>query len=284
MDSVLSDRHSVTTSQGTMTTGTGATVATTTGPLPRDVLKVPPHCHTHSLPHCHTHSLPHCHTITLSHCHTVTLSYCHTATLRACVSLTVYSLHSLIIHPTLHACTCIHVGTIYNDIQLTTTDAQLATSLIIVGAYVGCLLGSTVSEKFGRKKGILWNNIFFILGSLLCGLGNSIEVIFVGRAITGLGFGIETVVVPVLLSEVARPENRGRLTTMHQLQLTLGIMVVGLLSYCFVIYVDHGWRYVQLFYALPCVLMIAMSGYIPESPKYLVAQGRYVWLHRTCLW
>jgi hypothetical protein len=326
-----------------MTTGTGATVATTTGPLPRDVLKVPPHCHTHSLPHsltatlshCHTHchtvtlsncytatlphslshchtfilsycshyhtaTLPHYHTVTLPHCHTITLSHCHTATLPhyhtatlphghpACMYITDSIFSSLLNHTPYTTCmymyTCIHVGTIYNDIQLTTTDAQLATSLIIVGAYVGCLLGSTVSEKFGRKKGILWNNVFFILGSLLCGLGNSIEVIFVGRVITGLGFGIETVVVPVLLSEVARPENRGRLTTMHQLQLTLGIMVVGLLSYCFVIYVDHGWRYVQLFYALPCVLMIAMSGYIPESPKYLVAQGRYVWLHRTCLW
>jgi MFS family permease len=165
-------------------------------------------------------------------------------------------------------------GTIYNDIKLTTADAQLATSLIIVGAYVGCLLGSTVSERFGRKKGIIWNNIFFIIGALMCGLGNSIEVIFVGRAITGLGFGIETVVVPVLLSEIARPENRGRLTTMHQLQLTLGIMVVGMMSYCCVIYVDHGWRYVQLFYALPCVLMVLLSGFIPESPKYLVALNR----------
>lgn len=165
-------------------------------------------------------------------------------------------------------------GTIYNDIKLSTADAQLATSLIIVGAYIGCLLGSTVSERFGRKKGIIWNNIFFIIGALLCGLSNNIELIFVGRAITGLGFGIETVVVPVLLSEVARPENRGKLTTMHQLQLTLGIMVVGILSYCFVVYVNHGWRYVQLFYAVPSVLMILLSGFIPESPKYLVALDR----------
>ena len=144
-----------------------------------------------------------------------------------------------------------------------------------MGAYVGCLLGSTVSERFGRKRGIIGNNIFFIVGALLCGLGNSIEVIFIGRAITGLGFGIETVVVPVLLSEIARPENRGRLTTMHQLQLTLGIMVVGIFSYCMVVYVNHGWRYVQLFYALPCVAMVLLSSFIPESPKYLVALNRY---------
>ena len=162
----------------------------------------------------------------------------------------------------------------YNDIKLSTADAQLATSLIIVGAYVGCLMGSTVSEKFGRKKGIIWNNVFFILGALLCGLGNDINTIFVGRAITGLGFGIETVVVPVLMSEIARPENRGKLTTMHQLQLTLGIMVVGIVSYIFVIYVNHGWRYVQLFYAVPSLLMVLLSSYIPESPKYLIALNR----------
>ena len=166
-------------------------------------------------------------------------------------------------------------GTIYNDIRLSTADAQLATSLIIVGAYIGCLMGSSISERFGRKTSIVWNNIFFIAGALMCGLADNIELIFVGRAITGLGFGIETVVVPVLLSEVARPENRGKLTTMHQLQLTLGIMAVGLVSYGFVLYVDQGWRYVQLIYALPSVAMICFSAYIPESPKYLVALNRF---------
>jgi major inositol transporter-like SP family MFS transporter len=89
-------------------------------------------------------------------------------------------------------------------LKLTTTDAQLATSLIIVGAYFGCLIGSKVSERFGRKSSIVYNNIFFIIGSVMCTVANEKYVLYFGRFITGFGFGIETVVVPVLLSEIAR--------------------------------------------------------------------------------
>lgn len=52
--------------------------------------------------------------------------------------------------------------------------------------------------------------------------------------------------VPVLLSEIASPETRGTITTLHQLQITFGIFVAGILGFAFVNYVVSGWVYVQV--------------------------------------
>jgi MFS transporter, SP family, solute carrier family 2 (myo-inositol transporter), member 13 len=89
------------------------------------------------------------------------------------------------------------------------------------------------------------NNIFFISGGLLCCFSNQ-WTLFTGRLLAGFGVGVESVVVPVLLSEMATAATRGTITTLHQLQLTFGIFLCGIVGYGFVTYVDHGWVYIQV--------------------------------------
>lgn len=136
-------------------------------------------------------------------------------------------------------------GTVYNDIKLTNTMAQLATALMVLGSWVGCLLGSAPAEKYGRRAVCLWNNLLFIAGALLCASGEE-ALLYIGRFIAGLGVGIESVVVPVLLSEIASDATRGTITTMHQLFLTVGIFMASVCGYGFVMYVEHGWQYLQV--------------------------------------
>lgn len=52
----------------------------------------------------------------------------------------------------------------------------------------------------------------------------------------------------VLLSEIATPESRGIVTTLHQLGITTGILIASLLGYGMVTYVNHGWQYIQVYY------------------------------------
>lgn len=89
------------------------------------------------------------------------------------------------------------------------------------------------------------NNIFFLGGGLMCCFSSS-WTLFIGRLLAGFGVGVESVVVPVLLSELAAAETRGTITTLHQLTLTLGIFLCGIVGYGFVTYVDHGWVYIQV--------------------------------------
>jgi MFS family permease len=94
-------------------------------------------------------------------------------------------------------------------------EVQLATALLVIGGWVGCMVGSYPSEKYGRRWTLLWNNSFFIIGAVLTGLGN-LPCLLVGRFISGLGLGVTTVVPPVLLSEISSPATRGIITTAHQ--------------------------------------------------------------------
>ena len=72
-----------------------------------------------------------------------------------------------------------------NIFALFSDDAQLATALSIVGAWIGCsLLGSAPAERFGRKMTVLGTNLFFIVGGLVAASG-SIYGLFIGRLIAG---------------------------------------------------------------------------------------------------
>ena len=158
-------------------------------------------------------------------------------------------------------------GTIYNDIDLTTFQAQLATSLVVIGAWIGCALGSYPSEIYGRRKTILYNNILFILGALLCSFPN-LKSLLIGRFIAGMGVGLESVVVPVLLSEISSRETKGTLTLVHQVLLTLAIFFVSMMSYGFVTYVNRGWQYIQAGGMVPSLVQLAFVSYIPGTDQH----------------
>lgn len=79
----------------------------------------------------------------------------------------------------------------------------------------------------------------------MCCISNK-YILFAGRFLAGFGVGLESVVVPVLLSEIATADTRGTITTLHQLQITFGIFIAGIVGYGFVENVNHGWVYVQV--------------------------------------
>lgn len=186
-------------------------------------------------------------------------------------------------------------GAIYNDLNLTTIEASIANAVFVIGAWIGSIVGSSPSEYYGRRKSLLGNGIFFLIGALLSASGNFV-LLFLGRLISGFGVGVVSCLAPVLLSEIATKDTRGTITTMHQTMLTLGILIAGLLGYGFVQYVNHGWQYIQVglqysliqhvieflyffqfcqaFQFLPVLFVWVLQHKVPESPKWLVLQNR----------
>jgi sugar porter (SP) family MFS transporter len=164
-------------------------------------------------------------------------------------------------------------GSIFRDLNLSTLEVSLATSLLVVGAWVGCLAVSRPSEAYGRKAVLMWTNFVFIAGTLFVASGVAI-LLYIGRFICGLGVGATSVLVPVLLSELASAEHRGIITTLHQVALTFAILISALLGYGLVTFVPHGWQYTLAFSGVPPLVMLIFRAKIPESPKWLVHQGR----------
>ncbi|GAB5031859.1 sugar transporter [Nannochloropsis oceanica] len=164
-------------------------------------------------------------------------------------------------------------GSILTDLDLSLEEEQLATAMTILGAMIGGLFASYPNDHWGRRKSLLVNNVFFIVGGVLTAI-TSLDSILVGRFLLGLGTGVESMVAPVLLSEIASNQTRGAITSLHQLNITLGILISNLIGYGFVPNISGGWRYVQLFVVLPAGLQLILFWLVPESPRWLLRADR----------
>eukprot|EP00903_Cladosiphon_okamuranus_P010828 g10229.t1 len=165
-------------------------------------------------------------------------------------------------------------GSALRDLHLPTVQQEVATSLLIAGAWLGSMMASRPSDALGRRATLLYNNFLFIAGGVLCAVAVGPSGLFFGRFLGGMAVGCGSSVVPVLLSEVSSSKTRGAVASIHQLMINLGVLCSGLLGYSLVEDVPHGWRYVQGFIVVPAVAQIALAAFVPESPRWLVKHGR----------
>ncbi len=174
------------------------------------------------------------------------------------------------------------IGSILHDIDLSKSLQQVATAMTIIGAWIGSFAAAVPATKIGTRKTLIFNNIFWILGGGLCAIA-SVPSLLIGRFCVGLATGIISTLGPPILSEIAPAVKRGAVTSLHQLQVTIGILVASLVCYGFVTYVDHGWRWALLMPALLSGASLFFTAYLPESPVYLVRAGRRDEAHRMLL-
>ncbi|CAM9012119.1 unnamed protein product [Wickerhamomyces anomalus] len=109
-------------------------------------------------------------------------------------------------------------------------------STLLICAWFGSLIFSPIVDKYGRRNSIVIASVIFIIGSIFQCAGHSISMLFGGRAVTGLGVGALTMVVPMFISELAPPSSRGQLVSLQQLSITIGILI----SY----WIDYGTNYI----------------------------------------
>eukprot|EP01112_Ceratiomyxa_fruticulosa_P013945 TRINITY_DN3955_c0_g2_i1.p1 TRINITY_DN3955_c0_g2~~TRINITY_DN3955_c0_g2_i1.p1 ORF type:complete len:518 (+),score=55.66 TRINITY_DN3955_c0_g2_i1:604-2157(+) len=160
------------------------------------------------------------------------------------------------------------------QMKLTTFEQGLLVSVILISAAIGSTVAGTLVDTLGRKKTILWNNFFYVIGPVIMTLSPNYELLVIGRFITGLGVGIAIVVISLYLSEVAPATHRGSLGQMRQFSVTFGILVSYIVGYLVLprTYV-YGWRIVFACAIIPAVLQFILSALIPESPRWLVSRN-----------
>ncbi|KAJ2552001.1 Bifunctional purine biosynthesis protein PurH [Coemansia sp. RSA 1797] len=157
-------------------------------------------------------------------------------------------------------------------LPMSDTMFSLATSLFAVGGLVGSLGAGWLAERFGRRGGLVYNNIVFVLGPLLMALAVSPAMLAVGRFVSGVGSGAAVVIAPLYLSEIAPVRLRGTLNLLNQLSIVVGILLtltVGMVA-------NRGslWRVsVGGGLVLACAHLV-LSALAVESPRFLWARGR----------
>ncbi|XP_073973935.1 glucose transporter 1 isoform X8 [Rhodnius prolixus] len=150
---------------------------------------------------------------------------------------------------------------------------SFAVSIFAIGGMIGGFSGGTVANKFGRKGGLLMNNVIGIGGACLMAFTkvcNSYEMLFVGRFVIGFNCGLNTSLVPMYISEIAPLNLRGGLGTVNQLAVTTGLLISQILGIDEILGTDDGWPILLGLAICPAVLQLILLPVCPESPRYLL--------------
>ena len=148
----------------------------------------------------------------------------------------------------------------------------LAIGAALWGTVLGSLVGSWPTDRFGRKRTLLWIGIFFLVGSLWSAFANDVWSFMSARFLGGIAIGVSTVAAPLYISEISPPESRGRLAGMFQFNIVFGILVAFLSNFLLARMGTDAWRWMLGIMAVPSVVYTLACLIIPESPRWLLSR------------
>lgn len=144
-------------------------------------------------------------------------------------------------------------------------------SMALWGTVVGAISGGIPTQKYGRKKVLVWIGILFSLSALGTAFAPNPYVFSFFRFIGGLGIGVSSVAAPTYISEISTPANRGKLVALYQFNIVFGILIAFLSNY-FLKGVGgvNDWRWMLGALAIPSFIYSVMVIGVPESPRWLI--------------
>ena len=148
-------------------------------------------------------------------------------------------------------------------------------SMALWGTVVGALGGGIPTQKYGRKKVLIWIGILFTVSSIGSALAPNPYVFSFFRFIGGIGIGISSVAAPTYVSEISTASSRGRLGAMYQFNIVFAILLAYVSNYLLKgVGGSNDWRWMLGVMAIPSVIYSILVLGIPESPRWLVTKGR----------
>jgi SP family sugar:H+ symporter-like MFS transporter len=159
-----------------------------------------------------------------------------------------------------------------------------AVASVLLGCAVGAFVAGTIADRLGRRPTMLLDGALFLASAVATGLAGSAAFFMASRLVGGLAIGGASVLAPMYIAEVAPPQLRGRLASLQQLAIVLGLFC-AFLSNDILARLAGGaaatfwlgapaWRWMFWMEAVPSLAFLAGVLLIPESPRFLVAHGR----------
>ena len=172
------------------------------------------------------------------------------------------------------------------------------TSANVVGwanscALVGCLLGSlaagTLADRYGRRRILLAAAVLFAVSSVLTGWAWSFPAFILWRILGGTAIGLSSNVSPLYIAEISPAAHRGRLVSLNQFAIVVGILLAQIVNWrlarpvpvglradlmLHTWNVQYGWRWMFIAVTAPALVFTVASLFIPESPRWLCGVGR----------
>ncbi|KAL6645264.1 hypothetical protein ACP70R_016872 [Stipagrostis hirtigluma subsp. patula] len=166
---------------------------------------------------------------------------------------------------------------ITKEFNLQSMPAMQGAILVIgfVSAITVTIFSDVLADRFGRWWMLFSSAVSFFVSAVFMPLILNVYMLLFMRAITGLGMGLAAAIVPLYISEITPTGKTGWLNTFPQISSAGGMI----LSYCMVFCIPQmqcaEWRIMLAMQSIPSLISIVLIFlYLPESPKWLVSQGR----------
>ena len=165
----------------------------------------------------------------------------------------------------------------------------LAMTVALVGCMGGAMLCGTLADRIGRKRLLVAASVIFLLSSLAVGAARSFGFFLVARLVSGVGIGLASGLSPMYIAEVAPSAIRGKLVSLNQLTIVLGILAAQFTNWLIADAIPAGstatqiaaswngltaWRWMFWAAMAPSGVFFVLAFLIPESPRWLTMKGR----------
>jgi sugar porter (SP) family MFS transporter len=164
-----------------------------------------------------------------------------------------------------------------------------AMSCALVGCLAGAVAAGGLSDRFGRRHLLTSSALLFAASSLGTALATHFFAFVLWRILGGLAIGLASAVAPMFIAEISPAHLRGRLVSLNQLAIVVGILLAQAVNWFVARPVaagstaaeifaswngQSGWRWMFGLTAVPAILFLVATFFLPESPRWLAIKGR----------
>jgi len=175
------------------------------------------------------------------------------------------------------------IGGIRSYFEMTDWQLGFAVGCVIFGAMFGNIVAGPMSDRYGRKKLLILTAVLFTTSAIWSALATNYISFVIARIIGGVGIGGAILIAPIYIAEVAPPKLRGRLVSLNQLNIVLGISVAYFSNYFLKDISGESWRWMLGVEAIPAFIYFLALFIVPRSPRWLIQKLNEVSLAKKIL-
>ncbi len=178
---------------------------------------------------------------------------------------------------------------LYYQIADSPSQQGLAMTIALIGCLIGAMLCGTLADRIGRKKLLIVSALIFFFSAVATGLADTFTYFLVARFFGGIGIGVASGLSPMYIAEVAPTSIRGKLVSLNQLTIVLGILAAQITNWLIAEPIpasfspadiaaswngQMSWRWMFWAAAFPAIAFCVMAFFIPESPRWLALKDK----------